>query len=95
MTEYQGAPLRGGDIWLIWKDEKEPGTERFHAEGTACTKAQRLRGYGWERVQAISGRLEEGKQFPFYSEFAEKRLAEFNTMKATGDGDDIWPQGNS
>lgn len=49
-----------------------------------------------ERVQVGEGtghirQTEEGKQFPFYSEFAEKRLAEFNTMKATGDGNDIWP----
>lgn len=29
-------------IWLIWKDEKKPGTKWFHAEGTARAKVQRL-----------------------------------------------------
>lgn len=29
---YQGGPLRGGDIWLIWKDEKDPGRKGFHVE---------------------------------------------------------------
>ena len=33
-----GGPLRGGDIWLIWRNETELGT----ADGTVCTKVQRL-----------------------------------------------------
>lgn len=28
--------------WLIWKNEKQQGTARFDAEGTTCTKVQRL-----------------------------------------------------
>ena len=41
-TRYQDGTLGGGDSWGNWEDEKEPGTPRFHAEGTACAKVQRL-----------------------------------------------------
>ena len=27
---YQGRPLRGGDIWQIWKEEKELDSKWFH-----------------------------------------------------------------
>lgn len=35
IDKVSGGPLRGGDIWLIWRNETELGT----AEGTVCTRS--------------------------------------------------------
>lgn len=59
--EYQGGPLRGGDIHQIWKEEKELDTEWFHTQreqhGQRSRGGKKLRN---SKEATVAGREQEG-----------------------------------